>query len=329
MLPSFAYVRPTSVDEAARAAGGARRARPRAAAPTCSAACATASSRADTRRQPRRRSHELRGIAATADGGLRIGALTTIAEIAAHPTIAERYRALAAGGRRRRQPAAAQPGHARRQPVPAAALLVLPRRLPLRAQGRRHVLRRRRREPATTAIFGGETLLHRPPVGHRPGARRARRQRPHRRARGQPRRPARAFFVAPSTRTSHGRPCWSPARSSPRSCCRRRLPARERRTARCARAARGTSRWPASPSSLRRRRRARSRRARVVLVRRRAGAVAGAGGRAGARRPDASTRATIARPPRPRSRAPSRCRQNGYKVPLLRGVVEEALTTLI
>ena len=38
---------------------------------------------------------DLRGISSTPDGGLRIGALTTIAEIAAHPVIKERYTALA------------------------------------------------------------------------------------------------------------------------------------------------------------------------------------------------------------------------------------------
>jgi len=38
---------------------------------------------------------ELRGIAPTADGGLRIGALTTIAEIAAHAAITAKYAALA------------------------------------------------------------------------------------------------------------------------------------------------------------------------------------------------------------------------------------------
>jgi len=38
---------------------------------------------------------ELKGIAAKPDGGIRIGALTTIAEIAAHPAIAERYAVLA------------------------------------------------------------------------------------------------------------------------------------------------------------------------------------------------------------------------------------------
>jgi xanthine dehydrogenase YagS FAD-binding subunit len=38
---------------------------------------------------------ELKGIAATADGGLRIGALATIAEVAAHPIVKEKYAALA------------------------------------------------------------------------------------------------------------------------------------------------------------------------------------------------------------------------------------------
>jgi xanthine dehydrogenase YagS FAD-binding subunit len=38
---------------------------------------------------------ELKGIAAKPDGGIRIGALTTIAEIAAHPAIAEKYAVLA------------------------------------------------------------------------------------------------------------------------------------------------------------------------------------------------------------------------------------------
>ena len=38
---------------------------------------------------------DMRGISATADGGLRIGALTTIAEIAASPLVKEKYAALA------------------------------------------------------------------------------------------------------------------------------------------------------------------------------------------------------------------------------------------
>ncbi|RJX25000.1 MAG: xanthine dehydrogenase family protein subunit M [Desulfurivibrio sp.] len=40
---------------------------------------------------------ELRGISKTTDNGLRIGALTTIAEVAAHPLIRESYAALAQG----------------------------------------------------------------------------------------------------------------------------------------------------------------------------------------------------------------------------------------
>lgn len=40
---------------------------------------------------------ELRGVRETADGGLSIGALTTIAEIERHPLIKERYAALAKG----------------------------------------------------------------------------------------------------------------------------------------------------------------------------------------------------------------------------------------
>jgi xanthine dehydrogenase YagS FAD-binding subunit len=38
---------------------------------------------------------DLRGVAATADGGLRLGALTTVAEVAADSTIKEKYAALA------------------------------------------------------------------------------------------------------------------------------------------------------------------------------------------------------------------------------------------
>jgi xanthine dehydrogenase YagS FAD-binding subunit len=38
---------------------------------------------------------ELRGIAATPEGGLRIGALTTIADVASHPAVKEKYAALA------------------------------------------------------------------------------------------------------------------------------------------------------------------------------------------------------------------------------------------
>jgi xanthine dehydrogenase YagS FAD-binding subunit len=41
------------------------------------------------------RLRDLRGVTGTADGGLRIGALTTIAEVAAHPLVRDRYPGLA------------------------------------------------------------------------------------------------------------------------------------------------------------------------------------------------------------------------------------------
>ncbi len=40
---------------------------------------------------------ELKGVSQRSDGGLSIGAMTTLSEIAAHPTIRDRYRALALG----------------------------------------------------------------------------------------------------------------------------------------------------------------------------------------------------------------------------------------
>jgi xanthine dehydrogenase YagS FAD-binding subunit len=41
------------------------------------------------------RIEELRGVSPTSDGGLRLGALTTVAEVAAHATVKEKYAALA------------------------------------------------------------------------------------------------------------------------------------------------------------------------------------------------------------------------------------------
>jgi xanthine dehydrogenase YagS FAD-binding subunit len=93
MLPGFAYVRPTTLGDAlgqlakekARAHGGG----------TDLLGClrdgildaATLVSLSHT--------EELRGITPTPEGGWRLGALVTIAEIAAHPTLRERYTALA------------------------------------------------------------------------------------------------------------------------------------------------------------------------------------------------------------------------------------------
>jgi xanthine dehydrogenase YagS FAD-binding subunit len=92
MVPSFSYIRPRSLDEAidmlslegARIHAGG----------TDLLGClrdrvfdvTTVVSIAGLR--------ELRGIAETAEGGLRIGSLTTIAEIARHPVIRSKYQAL-------------------------------------------------------------------------------------------------------------------------------------------------------------------------------------------------------------------------------------------
>lgn len=95
MLPNFAYVRPSTLVDAVK-----ELAKPGAAAhaggtdligclrdgvfDTKSVVSLTALK-------------ELQGVSATPDGGLRIGALTTLAEIARHPEIAKLYPALAQG----------------------------------------------------------------------------------------------------------------------------------------------------------------------------------------------------------------------------------------
>ena len=57
---------------------------------------------------------ELRGMSETAEGGLRIGALTSLRTVAEHPLVLQALPRPGAGGRGGRQPAAAQPGDDRR-----------------------------------------------------------------------------------------------------------------------------------------------------------------------------------------------------------------------
>ena len=93
MIPNFSYIRPRSLDEAVRylSLDGARAH----AGGTDLLGClrdgvfnaATVVSIAGLK--------ELKGIDSTPAGGLRIGALTTIAEIVRHPVIKSKYRALA------------------------------------------------------------------------------------------------------------------------------------------------------------------------------------------------------------------------------------------
>ena len=92
MLPSFSIVRPTSLEEAlsqlsagdARIHGGG----------TDLLGCLHDGVFATPRVVSLSRVQELRGITRTADGGLRIGALTTISELIANRDVADRYRAL-------------------------------------------------------------------------------------------------------------------------------------------------------------------------------------------------------------------------------------------
>ena len=92
---------------------------------------------------------DLAGIKETGDGGLRIGSLTTITEVAENRMIAKKYPGLACRGC---QPPVAQPGNTGRQSLPETALLVLPRRVSLPAQRRRTVFCRQGREPVPCHI---------------------------------------------------------------------------------------------------------------------------------------------------------------------------------
>ncbi|WP_369127610.1 FAD binding domain-containing protein [Nitrolancea hollandica] len=100
-----------------------------------------------------KRADGLAGGIAETSGGLRLGALTTLAEIETHPVIAERYPALAEAAALSATPRL-RPGDDCWQSTAAPPLLVLPQQLlPLLAQGRRHVPCPQRREPRTRARF--------------------------------------------------------------------------------------------------------------------------------------------------------------------------------
>jgi xanthine dehydrogenase YagS FAD-binding subunit len=93
MLPKFAHLRPATVDEAVTALGrGPARIH---GGGTDLIGCLRDGVFATDTVVSLSGIDELRGINPVGDGGLAIGALTTIAEIAADPTVAGRYRALA------------------------------------------------------------------------------------------------------------------------------------------------------------------------------------------------------------------------------------------
>ena len=88
---------------------------------------------------------------ATPNGGLEIGAMTTLTEVVRHPVIREKYSLLAEGAEAGRLAADPQPGHHRRQRVAGRALLVLPQRLDVLSRRRQHLLRRHARRPSTAS----------------------------------------------------------------------------------------------------------------------------------------------------------------------------------
>jgi xanthine dehydrogenase YagS FAD-binding subunit len=93
MLPSFSHVRPRSLDEAVRLAGAAG-ARIHAGGTDLLGCLHDGVLSADSLVSLSGLA-ELRGIAATADGGVRVGALATLAQVAASPLILEHWRLLA------------------------------------------------------------------------------------------------------------------------------------------------------------------------------------------------------------------------------------------
>ena len=145
MLPKFTYVRPTTVNEAlavlndrpALIHGGGTDLLGCLREGVFSADTLVSLSSID----------ELKGIRQAKDGGLRIGALATVAEIATSKKVAAGYHGPRRGGSDGRQPATPQPGHHRRQSLPEAALLVLPGPLRLPPKRWRQVLRLRGRKP--------------------------------------------------------------------------------------------------------------------------------------------------------------------------------------
>ena len=118
---------------------------------------------------------ELQGIRER-DGGLEIGAMTTLTEVVRHPVVREQFRILLEAAEAVASPQIRNQGTHRRQRVAGHALLVLPRRLDVLPGRRQHLLRRhadgdqpRARDSRRRPLRGGE------PVGHGAGADRARR----------------------------------------------------------------------------------------------------------------------------------------------------------
>ena len=127
-------------------------------------------------RQPARHSRARRDRRDAPTAGLRIGAMATLARLAADPLVrASAIRRLPTRSAALGEPANPQCRDARRQSLAAAALLVFSLRgVSLPAQRRRTLLRDRRREPVSRD-FRQPLLRDRPSLDRGDGARRARR----------------------------------------------------------------------------------------------------------------------------------------------------------
>ena len=186
---------------------------------------------------------ELHGIK-EADGGLEIGAMTTLTEVVTHPVVREKYSILMEAAELVGLAADPQSGDHRRQRVAGHALLVLPRRLDVLSRGRQHLLRRhadghqpRARDFRRRPLRGGEPVGHRAGAG---GARRADGRFADRRASASSR--PRTTSIGPGidiTRMNVLRP----GELLSRSAFRRRWPGRSSISRKCATARCGTSRW--------------------------------------------------------------------------------------
>ena len=199
------------------------------------------------RRRSRRR-RRAAAASASANGGLEIGAMTTLTEVVRHPVVRETLQPAARGGRswsaspqiRNQGTIGGNVSQDTRCWYYRARLVVLSRR-------RQHLLRRhadgdqpRARHPRRRPLRGGQ------PVGHRAGADRARR------VDGDPQRERRArrrrrglLHRARHRHHAHERPAAGRAADGD-SHSRRRGPARSSTSRRCATARCGTSRSSAS-----------------------------------------------------------------------------------
>ena len=83
------------------------------------------------------------------NGGIEIGAMTTLTNVVRHPMVMAKFKILSRGGGSGGLSADSQSGHDRRQRLAGHALLVLPQRIRLLSRRRNYLLSPIRRRPST------------------------------------------------------------------------------------------------------------------------------------------------------------------------------------